>query len=157
MTKINVPKIGEIIIRPMQTNDVAEVYRVECRSYTHPWSEKLIYDCVLVGYSCWLVEYKGEIIAYAIYRLAAQEGHLFNIAIHPDYQNRGLGRVFLGFLLDLMRQKQAKEVVLEVRVSNVPARKLYQNFGFVEIGTRKGYYPGVNSEREDGINLQLVF
>ncbi len=155
--KISVASIGEVIIRPMQPDDIAEVYRVECRSYTHPWSEKLLYDCVLVGYSCWVIEYLGEIIGYAIYRLAVGEAHLFNIAIHPDYHNKGLGKVFLGFLLEKMRSTSANEVILEVRVSNVPARKLYQGFGFKQIGIRKGYYPGDNGEREDGINLQLIF
>ncbi len=157
MKTVNIKNLGNIVIRPVSIVDVPKVYQVECRSYTHPWSEKLIFDCVLVGYSCWLVEHNNKVIGHAIYRLAAGEAHLFNIAIDPDYQHRGIGRVFLSSLLDQMRQKQAVKVIMEVRVTNMPARHLYKDFGFVELGIRKDYYPAVGGGKEDGINLELVF
>jgi ribosomal-protein-alanine N-acetyltransferase len=158
MLKItNIKKVGEIIFRPMSLHDVANVHKVESRCYDYPWSEKLIYDCVTVGYYCWLVEYQHKVIGYAIYRLAAGEAHLFNIAVDPSYQNKGICRAFLGYLLDQMRTQKAKKVMLEVRVSNAPARKLYQSFNFKEVGIRKGYYPDENDTREDGLNLELEF
>lgn len=82
---------------------------------------------------------------------------MFNIAVDPEYQNLGVGRVFLSLILDEMRLAMAFKVLLEVRVSNLPARKLYKDFNFIETGIRKGYYPDKNNTREDGINLELLF
>jgi ribosomal-protein-alanine N-acetyltransferase len=148
---------NNVAFRPMLTIDVPNVYKVETRSYTHPWSEKLIYDCIAVGYHCWLIDYKNTVIGYAIYRVAAGESHLFNIAVDPSYHNKGIGRKFLGFLLEQMRLKNAKNVILEVRVSNKAAQKLYKDYGFVEVGRRKDYYPAHSATgREDGINLELI-
>lgn len=150
-------EIGEVIFRPMLFPDVSHVYKVEEQCYEFPWTEKLIHDCIAVGYYCWVVEHKEGIIGYAIYRVAVSEAHLFNIAISPKFQNKGICRLFLGFLLEQMRLKHAQNVLLEVRVSNAPARKLYHDFNFREIGIRKGYYPASDNTREDGINLELVF
>lgn len=152
-----IDNLGDVIFRPMLFQDVPAVYQVESACYDFPWTEKLLHDCVRVGYNCWVVQYCNQIIGYAIYRLAVGEAHLFNIAIQPDYQNKGICSKFLEFLLTRMKQQQALNVLLEVRVSNTPARKLYKSFNFKEIGVRKGYYPGPNNTREDGLNLELVF
>jgi ribosomal-protein-alanine N-acetyltransferase len=149
-------KVGEITFRPMLFSDVPNVYTVEKQCYEFPWTEKLILDCVAVGYYCWVVEHNNTVIGYAIYRLAVGEAHLFNIAISPKFQNKGLCRAFLGFLLEQMQVK-ASRVILEVRVSNAPARKIYADFNFKEIGIRKGYYPANGNTKEDALNLELVF
>ena len=159
LKNITLKKLGTITVRPMLLFDVPDVYKIECRAYTSPWTEKLIHDCVRVGYFCWVIEYKQKIIAYAIYRIAAEEAHLFNIAVDPKYQNKGIARAFLTFILDNMRSNKAKSVVLEVRVSNKIARRLYKDFNFKEVGMREGYYPGKGrdkDDREDGINLELI-
>ncbi|MBP9721694.1 MAG: ribosomal protein S18-alanine N-acetyltransferase [Gammaproteobacteria bacterium] len=150
-------KLGEVIIRPVGLQDIPMVYKVETKSYTHPWSEKLLFDCVIVGYNCWLVEFQTQVIGHAVFRLALGEAHLFNIAVDPAFQNQGVGKVFLSFLLDQMRFKKAQKVIMEVRVTNTVARDLYKNFGFKELSIRKGYYPAENGGKEDGINLELVF
>ncbi len=158
MTKIiKHKKLGQVIFRAMTTVDVPAVYQVECLAYEFPWTENLLYDCVRVGYHCLVLEYQKKIIGYAIYRSAVGEAHLFNIAIDPQYQNMGLGRTFLSLILDDIRLSMAFKVMLEVRVSNFPARKLYKDFNFMETGIRKDYYPAKNNTREDGINLELLF
>lgn len=145
-----------ISIRPILFTDVPAVYQVEDSSYDFPWSEKLIFDCIAVGYHGYLVEFDNQVIAYAIYRLAVGEAHLFNIAVLPEYQHKKVGNAFLKFLLDQMKIDGAKKVLLEVRVSNAAARNLYKKYGFKEQGIRKGYYPADNNTREDGINLVLM-
>lgn len=69
-----------------------------------------------------------------------QEGELFYIAIHPETRNQGLGRRLLQEALQTLQSEGMKTCYLEVRASNVPAQKLYENFHFVKVDCRKNYY-----------------
>ena len=72
--------------------------------------------------------------------LVLDEGHITNIAVHPDYRGRGIGEKLVLAMLELARNSGIAGVTLEVRVSNNAAKKLYNKLGFVDSGIRKGYY-----------------
>jgi ribosomal-protein-alanine N-acetyltransferase len=84
--------------------------------------------------------------------VAAGECHLLNICIHPNHQRQGLGEGMVLFLLDFARQRKARVALLEVRMSNTAAYRLYTKLGFDEVGLRKSYYPARHG-REDAIIL----
>lgn len=69
-----------------------------------------------------------------------EEAHITLLAIHPDYQGRGLGKLLLCQLLEEAVQRQLERATLEVRVSNRVAIALYERFGFQTAGRRKNYY-----------------
>ncbi|MEV0737110.1 GNAT family N-acetyltransferase [Streptomyces sp. NPDC050549] len=65
------------------------------------------------------------------------------IAVARDHWGTGLGSTLLTELLSAASEFECAEVMLECRVDNVRAQKLYERFGFVPIGFRRGYYqPG---------------
>jgi ribosomal-protein-alanine N-acetyltransferase len=66
-----------------------------------------------------------------------------------------LGRALLHFVMDFVRQQRTDKIFLEVRVTNMPARALYAQAGFREIGTRRAYYPA-HEGREDAIVLEYA-
>ena len=66
--------------------------------------------------------------------------HLVTIAIDPTQQGRGIGARLLLDCLDLARDAELPEVVLEVRVTNARAQALYERFGFRRAGTLIAYY-----------------
>ncbi len=66
--------------------------------------------------------------------------HLVTIAAEPAQQGRGIGARLLLDCLDLARESELPEIVLEVRVSNTRAQSLYERFGFRRIGTLRAYY-----------------
>jgi ribosomal-protein-alanine N-acetyltransferase len=106
-----------------------------------------------VGCHCFVYESPQEgIIGHGIMSVAVSECHILNICIHPDYQRLGLGEGMVLFMLDLARDKKARVALLEVRLSNSAAYKLYNKLGFDEVGLRKGYYPS-RGGREDAIIL----
>lgn len=72
--------------------------------------------------------------------LIAGEGHVTNVAVHPDYRGLGLGRRLMEAMVELCRQHKARRMTLEVRRSNFVAQNLYKSLGFVFCGTRRGYY-----------------
>ncbi len=69
-----------------------------------------------------------------------EEAHITILAVHPDYQGQGLGKLLLYALLRDARRRQLEWATLEVKPSNQAALSLYQKFGFTEAGRRRRYY-----------------
>ena len=139
-------------LRPMRDADLNAVLEVEQSAYEFPWTRSIFRDCLRVGYYCFVYEGAAGLAGHGIVSVGAEECHLLNICVHPEYQRRGLGRALINFLLLLARRKHAQVALLEVRVSNIAAYKLYMQLGFDEIGIRKDYYPARHG-REDAIIL----
>lgn len=140
------------LLRPMTGHDLTEVMEVETAAYEFPWTLPIFRDCLRVGCHCYVYEGPLGIVGHGIMSVAVGECHILNICVHPDYQRRGLGEGMVLFLLDLARLKKARVALLEVRMSNTPAYRLYTKLGFDEVGVRKSYYPALRG-REDAIIL----
>src|SRR5579884_1075236 len=78
--------------------------------------------------------------------LMVDVAHITTIAMHPDYQGRGLGEFMLASLIDIAYDIKARWVTLEVRVSNYVAQNLYRKYGFHEAGIRHRYYSDNNED-----------
>ncbi|MDA8383003.1 MAG: ribosomal protein S18-alanine N-acetyltransferase [Betaproteobacteria bacterium] len=138
----------------MQLRDLETVIGIEREIYPFPWTSGNFRDSLLSGYSCWVCEQAGPVVAYGVVMLAAAEAHLLNIGVAPGWQRRGIGRALMNHLVGVARGYGAATVFLEVRPSNGPALRLYESMGFNEIGMRKNYYPAVKG-REDAIVMGL--
>jgi ribosomal-protein-alanine N-acetyltransferase len=89
-------------------------------------------------------------VGHGVINLILDEAHLLNITVKPQSQGRGLGLRLLEHLMMRARERGGRECFLEVRASNGPAYRLYERYGFNEIGRRRGYYPAVDG-REDAL------
>ena len=69
-----------------------------------------------------------------------RKGHVFSIAVLPEYRRKHIGKILLALGMKAMFKKGLEEVYLEVRVSNTPAIKLYEKFGMEKVGVVKKYY-----------------
>lgn len=152
MSAVPVPRIA---YRRMRAGDLAEVARLEKSLYEFPWSLGNFRDSVAAGYDCWVVCHGEEVVGYAILMIALDEAHLLNFAVASDWQNRGIGRAFLAYMLDAARRASCQIVYLEVRPSNIAARHLYRAVGFQQIAIRPSYYPAI-AGREDALFLGLT-
>jgi [ribosomal protein S18]-alanine N-acetyltransferase len=139
--------------RAMRDTDLDAVMAIENVIYTHPWTRGNFADSLTAGNHCWVLELNGVMAGYAVLSTAAGEAHLLNLSIAAAWQRRGLGRIFLRYLIDYIVKNNISAVFLEVRESNAGARALYAQAGFREIGIRRGYYPAYNG-REDAIVLE---
>ncbi len=141
--------------RPMAMADVTNIWRIECAAYPYPWSKSTFADCLFAaGYSNWVLANRDTIFAYGVLSVAAGESHMLNLCADPAYQGQGYGRQMLEKMLDIAREHGAKVMFLEVRPSNTVACRLYERFGFSQIGRRRGYYPGADV-REDALVYSL--
>ncbi|PKW09514.1 ribosomal-protein-alanine N-acetyltransferase [Streptomyces sp. 1222.5] len=90
-----------------------------------------------------VAETEGRIVGYAGLVASGEQADVQTIAVARDEQGTGLGRRLLDELLRAATAFECHEVLLECRVDNVRAQKLYERFGFEPIGVRRGYYqPG---------------
>lgn len=81
------------------------------------------------------------IVGYAGLMCVPPLADVQTIAVHTDYEGRGLGSALLGWLLDEAGRRGAEDLLLEVRADNDRAQRLYRRHGFDHIHTRRGYYP----------------
>ncbi|MCS7204868.1 MAG: GNAT family N-acetyltransferase [Leptospiraceae bacterium] len=81
------------------------------------------------------------IIGYSVFLESIDELELLRFAIHPSYQNQGLGTWFLSSIIDMYKTKGIfKKIFLEVSEKNQIAIRLYENLGFRLVAKRKNYY-----------------
>jgi [ribosomal protein S18]-alanine N-acetyltransferase len=152
-------EIRSVIFRPMRSEDIDEVYRIETRSFSLPWPYHAFEYEVNHNRAahCRVLEAtsndgKCRILAMTIGWQVLDEFHIATIAVDPDFRRKGLGRTLLLEVLREERSQGINLVFLEVRRSNLAAQELYHQFGFFETGVRKGYYA---DNAEDAILMTL--
>ena len=145
-------------IRKMKETDIAAVSRIEKRTHIQPWSENVLTDCYHSDYLCLVAEekdYQKELKGYIILSQVLDEAHLLNLCVSLKYQGFGLGRELTARGIKEVVKRGARKMFLEVRRSNMRAIRLYESFGFSEIGIRTNYYQG-SSLSEDAVVMALV-
>ncbi|HJV16453.1 MAG TPA: ribosomal protein S18-alanine N-acetyltransferase [Bacillales bacterium] len=136
--------------RYMKEEDIDQVMEVEHASFTVPWSRDAFYNELTNNqFATYIVlEENNKIIGYSGVWIVIDEAHVTNIAILPDYRGKKLGQIMMSKLIEIAKEKGAKSMTLEVRVSNDPALALYRKFGFQNGGIRKNYY---SDNQEDAL------
>ena len=142
-----------LAFRPMLLADLDAVIQIERAAYPYPWTRGNFRDCLDCGYSCWVVEEGGAIIGYSILMSGAGEGHVLNCCVTPVRQGYGLGRRIMEHLIESAPRYGVECLFLEVRPSNHPAIRLYENLRFEAVGLRRHYYPA-NQGREDALVMR---
>lgn len=132
----------EIEIVPMTFDDLDAVQEIERAVFTQPWTRGMFAaELSKTNLSTYFVaKVKGEIIGYTGLFSVFEEGHITTLAVKPEYQGQGVGTMLILNLLESSLSKGVKRFTLEVRKSNLSARRLYEKFGFQEMGVRKRYY-----------------
>jgi len=125
----------------MKEEDIAAVVAIERTSFSLPWSEISFAKELFKPRSIPKVAVVGDVVAgYMCIEYVMDEGHILNLAVHPDYRKRRIAAALVEDAVGELRQKACRFIYLEVRASNHAARNLYENFGFRMVGSRKSYY-----------------
>ncbi|GAA5178282.1 ribosomal protein S18-alanine N-acetyltransferase [Rugosimonospora acidiphila] len=110
------------------------------------WSAAMFWNELANG-NFYLVALEGEeIVGYAGLSVNGREAWVQNIAVRRERQRHGVGRELLEALLAESRRQGASAVLLEVAVNNAPAQRLYEDYGFEQVGVRRGYYQPSNTD-----------
>jgi ribosomal-protein-alanine N-acetyltransferase len=131
----------EPVLEPMREPDLDEVLAIERACFTTPWSRlNFLFDLHASDAHCLVARLDERIVGFVIGWFVLDELHIHNLAVHPEHRRRGLGGKLLRSLLGRARERGIRRAILELRVSNQLARKLYKKHGFKEVATRKDYY-----------------
>jgi [ribosomal protein S18]-alanine N-acetyltransferase len=138
----------KLTIEPMRLEDLAEVQRIEQASFSTPWPENAYRSELMTNrLATYLVaRAAGRIVAYGGMWLMVDEAHITTFAVHPAWRHQRIGERLLLAFLDLARDRHAREATLEVRLSNLAARRLYEKYGFRPVGLRPRYYSDNNED-----------
>ena len=138
------------IISQIEANDFDRLYEIELQAHLVPWSLGTLKNHQGERYLNLKLIENNQIIGFAICQTVLDEANLFNIAILPNYQGCGFGKLLLGELIFKLKERGVQTLWLEVRESN-PARFLYEKIGFNEVDIRKNYYPKPSGGRENAV------
>ncbi|EEH9326262.1 ribosomal-protein-alanine N-acetyltransferase [Salmonella enterica] len=138
----------------LSTTDLPAAWQIEQRAHAFPWSEKTFFGNQGERYLNLKLTADDRMAAFAITQVVLDEATLFNIAVDPDFQRRGLGRMLLEHLIDELEKRGVVTLWLEVRASNAAAIALYESLGFNEVTIRRNYYPTAQGH-EDAIIMAL--
>ncbi len=85
------------------------------------------------------------------------ECHITNIAVSPKYRKMGIASKLIKEMFKLCKYHETSYILLEVRAGNIPAKNLYEKFGFKQDGIRKNYYKNPDNTHEDAILMSKEF
>lgn len=136
----------------MQPEHVAAVVEMERQCFSDPWSEKSVASELDNPLSLWLIaEADGVVAGYVGSQTVLDSADMMNLAVSQDFRRQGIGEQLVNSLTEALAEKGVKTLLLEVRISNEPAKQLYQKLGFEIVGKRPRYY---EKPREDALILR---
>ena len=142
------PAALEVHLVPMRRRHLRSVLRIESQVYPRPWSLSLfLSELALRTSRHYLVaRVDGIVVGYAGLMFTGDDGHVTTIAVDPAWHRAKIGSRMLVELARSAVERGARNLTLEVRVSNVGAQAMYERFGFANAGIRKNYYVETNED-----------
>ncbi|TMK57916.1 MAG: ribosomal-protein-alanine N-acetyltransferase [Actinobacteria bacterium] len=133
---------------PMKRRHVRSVIAIEQQVYPRPWSASIfLSEIALRSTRAYFVARIGrDVVGYAGLMMTMEDGHVTTIAVHPRWHRARIGTRLLLALAREARERGARNLTLEVRLSNKGAQELYRRFGFAPVGVRKGYYADLDED-----------
>lgn len=131
----------------MNKTDLTDVLEISTLSLKESWSLDSFSKELTNPLAKYIVaKTKDKIIGFAGLWIIVDEGHITNIAVHPDYRKKGVGSALVDSLIEHSKKWGCSALTLEVRASNIPAQNLYSKYGFQSEGIRKNYYHDNNED-----------
>ena len=134
---MNEPHIERLALEHLE-----DILLIERLSFADPWSREsywheLSENGLAHYYGCCAEQ---RLLGFGGFWQILDEGHIANVAVHPDFRGQGLGRLLVEYLMTACRALGGRAMTLEVRQSNAAALGLYRKLSFEEAGVRPRYY-----------------
>jgi ribosomal-protein-alanine N-acetyltransferase len=138
----------EVHLVPMRRRHLRSVLRIESQVYPRPWSLPLFMSELNLRTSraYYVARVDGSVVGYAGLMLTGDDAHVTTIAVDPAWHRHKIATRLLLNLAREARERSARHLTLEVRMSNTGAQALYKKFGFRPAGIRKNYYMETNED-----------
>ena len=134
----------ELEIDEMRLNDLEQIKDNLLQNFDDFWTARTLQEELenKIGLDSYYIVAKQnhEIVGFAGILKIIDEVNIMNIVVRKDKRQEGIGSKLLKEIFEIAKQQNAKSITLEVNENNLPAIKLYQKFGFEQVGLRKKYY-----------------
>ena len=143
-----------VTFRCCKNRDMPAIMEIDRESFFDPWSAATWQRELNSPIACWIVEEtEGAVVGYAGIWIVAGEAQVMRVAVQKAMRNRGLGLALTQALIRKAWDAAVEAVTLEVRESNLAARKVYERCGFVSGGVRPDYY----SDTHEGAVIMWLY
>jgi len=121
----------------LSEKEFRKIYKIEKASFSHPWKESMFFS----PNQRFILAFENEkIVGYICFSQVIDECHILNVAVSPQFREKGIARKMFDFLFSLGEKDGFNFYYLEVSENNLPAISLYKKLGFKTLGRRKKYY-----------------
>ncbi len=129
-----------VLIRPFEPRDSSDIIRIDAESFKtqNPTYDLFVY--LAYGSEIIVADIGAMVVGYVVLVYREEEAKIMSIAVKKEFRRRGIGKMLLREAIKKAREKGAKRLLLEVRVSNIAAQELYKKFGFRVAGVIESYY-----------------
>ena len=146
----------DIKIRHARKEDAKAIWEVAESAYEKgsPWELSQFQELISYKNVLHLIasQTDGEIVALIIASKTMVEADIYMLAVKKSHQGKGIGKKIFKELIEELKSSDLETIFLEVRESNIAAKKVYQKLDFIEIGRRKDYY---SKPKEDALMMKL--
>jgi len=130
-----------LTIRKLKKEEVPDLQRLETLIFGEGWSIESLQNDMENENSCYLGAFhNGKLVGYMAAWFIVDEAHINAMGIDTGFQGYGIGKMLVWKMLQIAQKNGCRWATLEVNEKNIPARKLYEMFGFKCISRRKDYY-----------------
>ena len=141
-------------VRPAAKEDIPAIAAMEGATFRSGASEPFLASLTGGAGAVLAAEEGGALLGYAWYQLVLDEGYVGNVAVAESCRRQGVGTALVRAMLADAGERGAAFLTLEVRESNLAARRLYERCGFETVGVRRNYY---ERPREDAVLMTAFF
>ena len=145
---------NKFVFREISLGDLDGIVQIERAVNPFPWGEEALRDTIASSGHHLMSLREGRAVGCLLSSFVLDEAQLLLIGVSPDWQGAGVGGQLLKELINRSQDQGHKLIYLEVRSGNERAIRLYRSLGFIDIGVRRDYYPGLVG-REDAIVMSL--
>jgi ribosomal-protein-alanine N-acetyltransferase len=133
--------MDSLTLQTTTREDILPILAIEQLSFPSPWNVHtfLAALCDRRSYNI-TARYDDRVVAYCFSLAMKRMVHLLNLAVHPEFRQKGIAKRLLDEIFLFARSSRKSYVFLEVRTSNDIAQRLYVSAGFSHVSTWRQYY-----------------
>lgn len=149
--------MGKILITKMKKEDLFDICNIEKEAFPIPWQLETFEHELSNMFAEYLVaKVDNKVVGFIGAWFILDECQITSIAVHKNYRKQGIASRLVTKLLCSCKKHETNYIMLEVRINNFAAQKLYSKFGFKEETIRKKYYKNPDGTREDAIVMSKI-
>lgn len=131
----------DIVIEDMTLSHLNDISSILTTDFDEFWNNNILETELKNPFSKYIVaKIENEIVGFAGVIDTVDQLEITNIVVKKIFRGKGIGNKLLIELIKIAKNRNKKEIILEVNDQNLVAIKLYEKNGFKNIGIRKKYY-----------------